>query len=60
MICRTLEPRGSSVLTALSGEKGLALAEDRGSAFDLVLTDLHLADMSGRDIAQVLGQMQVG
>jgi DNA-binding response OmpR family regulator len=56
MICRTLEPRGASVLTALSGEKGLALAEDRGSALDLVLTDLHLADMSGRDIAQVLGQ----
>jgi DNA-binding response OmpR family regulator len=56
MICRPLEPRGSSVLTALSGESGLALAEDRGSDLNLVLTDLHLADMSGRDIALVLAQ----
>jgi DNA-binding response OmpR family regulator len=56
LICQTLEPSGSTVMTALTGDIGLSLVEERGSTVDLVLTDLHLVDMSGRDLAAVLGQ----
>jgi CheY-like chemotaxis protein len=56
IIQRTLEPLGSTVLLARSGDQGLALAEERGASLDLVLTDLDMADVSGRDIALVLGQ----
>jgi CheY-like chemotaxis protein len=56
VIQRTLEPLGSTVLTARTGDRALAVAEERGPALDLVLADLHLTDMSGRDVGRVLGQ----
>lgn len=45
-----LKREGYTVVTALSGGKGLALFRER--YFDTVITDLNMPDLSGWDIAR--------
>ncbi len=49
-----LESRGYGVLAATNGREALAIAEERGDAIDLLVTDLVMPDMSGRELADVL------
>ena len=41
---------GYSVSQAENGEKALQLFEQTGGTFELLLTDLHMPEMSGRDL----------
>ena len=51
---RVLDRRpGIALLSAMQGRRGLELARDHRP--DLILLDLHLPDMSGRDVLAALG-----
>jgi CheY-like chemotaxis protein len=56
LISESLVPLGSTVLESRTGLQALELAEERGQEIDVVLTDLHLGDVSGREMALVLRQ----
>jgi len=47
---RVLEREGHTVVLADSGDAGLAILERRGQDFDLVLTDLVMPRMGGREM----------
>jgi len=51
---RTLEVRGYAVLTAGDGEEALRLAATRLAEVDLLLTDVAMPGMDGRDLARRL------
>jgi two-component system cell cycle sensor histidine kinase/response regulator CckA len=44
---RALQSRGYTVLTAETGERALAIVEDKGSEIDLVLSDVVMPEMDG-------------
>jgi two-component system cell cycle sensor histidine kinase/response regulator CckA len=51
LITKILSPRGYQLLTATSGEEALALATTVDTDIDLLLTDVVLPEMNGRDLA---------
>jgi signal transduction histidine kinase/CheY-like chemotaxis protein len=51
-----LQNAGHRVLLASDGEQGLALAHDHGDAIDLVLTDLVMPGISGRQVGAELAR----
>lgn len=53
-VCRTLSRRGYKVLQAGSGEDALRLCEQYPEDIAMVLTDVVLTGMSGRDLADAL------
>ncbi|MBX3160514.1 MAG: response regulator [Deltaproteobacteria bacterium] len=55
---RTLRNAGYTVLSASSGKDALALAAAHRGALDLVLTDIVMPGMSGRDLARELEQVR--
>jgi two-component system response regulator HydG len=54
---RTLRAAGYGVQSAASGEEGFDLA--RGGAFDVILSDMRMAGMSGLDILRQLRDLRV-
>lgn len=52
----TLRTAGFAIYTARSGQEGLRLALDR--AFDLILLDLMMPDLSGFDLMRSLRELQ--
>ena len=52
--CRTLERLGFEVLEASDGREALALMRRRGGDVDLVLTDVVMPNMSGRELVEHL------
>jgi two-component system response regulator HydG len=54
---RMLRGAGYTVQTAGSGEEGLTLA--RGNAFDVILSDMRMPDISGIDVLQKLREQRV-
>jgi CheY-like chemotaxis protein len=52
----TLERLGYAVLEAVDGESGLALAEEQGDTIDVVMTDLMMPGIAGREFAERLAQ----
>ena len=51
---RALEPRGYTILEAANGEAALAALAAHNGDVDLLLTDVVMPDMSGRQLAEVL------
>jgi nitrogen-specific signal transduction histidine kinase/ActR/RegA family two-component response regulator len=53
-VCAVLEAQGYRVLVAASGAEALEIAERQGHAIDLLLTDVIMPKMSGREVADAL------
>ncbi|MCF7905344.1 MAG: PAS domain S-box protein [Candidatus Marinimicrobia bacterium] len=49
-----LEKQGCTVTIADNGEEGLALFKANSSAFDMVITDLSMPEMSGAELGQAI------
>jgi PAS domain S-box-containing protein len=49
-----LQMQGYTVLSAASGKEALSAAEERGAAVDLLLADVVMPDMSGRNLSAKL------
>lgn len=54
MITSTLEPLGYRVLSAVSGSDALQLAVQAGIPIDLVLTDVVMPGMGGRELSEIM------
>jgi PAS domain S-box-containing protein len=57
-IVAALKVYGYRVLTAENGQAALMVVEREGEAIDLVLTDVVMPNMSGRDLAARLAQLR--
>ena len=55
-IRRMLEAENFHVEEAEDGEAGLKLIQERGEAFDLVLTDLSMPGIDGRQVSETLAR----
>lgn len=60
IVARTLESAGYRVVTATSGAEALAIGASHGRPIDLLLTDLHMPEMSGRRLSTELRKTQLG
>ena len=56
MIARTLEAEGYQVREAGDGQEALALLEENAGAVDLIITDLAMPQVSGRELAERVGR----
>jgi two-component system, OmpR family, response regulator MprA len=54
LLRRTLEAEGFHVEEATNGESALRLIQARGEPFDLVLTDLSMPRIDGRQVSETL------
>jgi len=55
---RVLEKHGYTLLLAATGRDGVRLAEQHGSPIDLLVTDVVMPEMGGRELAQHLTTRQ--
>jgi CheY-like chemotaxis protein len=60
LVHRTLQDAGYKVLIASSGAEAVVLAEHTGACIDVLLTDLAMPDMTGRELADRLSGIQPG
>jgi DNA-binding response OmpR family regulator len=58
LVRRRLETEGFHVELASSGEAALTLIQSRKDPFDLVLTDLSMPDIDGRQVSQTLARFR--
>jgi CheY-like chemotaxis protein len=56
LVSRRLESEGFHVEVAQDGESALALVQSREQPFDLVLTDLSMPGIDGRQVSEILGR----
>jgi CheY-like chemotaxis protein len=56
----TLETQGYRVLVAASGPEAVGLAGSHAGRIDLLLTDLIMPDMSGRETAEAVDGLRPG
>ena len=56
ILARTLRVGGYEVLESGSGAEALALCERRGAELDLVVTDVVMPEMNGRELAERLAE----
>lgn len=57
---RILDRHGYRVITALGGGQALAWAEAHRAPIDLLITDVAMPHMDGRQVAEAMGRMQPG
>lgn len=55
LMTKVLERKGYRVLSAADGEAALAMAEEHGGEIDLLIADLVMPGVSGREVAERLG-----
>lgn len=60
LVSRRLEAEGFQVEQADSGETALALVQARVQPFDLVLTDLSMPEIDGRQVSETLARYRPG
>jgi len=60
LACEVLKARGYSVLEAESGLRALEIGEGFGGRIDLLVTDIVMPKMSGRDLAEALVLLRPG
>jgi PAS domain S-box-containing protein len=60
LTCRVLEAEGYTVLCASDGTDALRLVERHGGAIHLLLTDIVMPGMSGRELAEQLAVRRAG
>lgn len=58
MACRMLTDHGFSTLQATSGAEALELVRDYPGEIDLLLTDLRMRKMNGRDLANGIAKVK--
>jgi hypothetical protein len=58
LVQSTLTARGYKVLEAENGESGLRIAEAHGDGIDILITDVVMPGMGGRELAQKLLQIR--
>jgi CheY-like chemotaxis protein len=58
--CRVLLKRGYKVLEAISGDDAIRVATEHGGHIDLLLTDVVMPRMSGRELARHLAGSRPG
>jgi PAS domain S-box-containing protein len=56
MMARTLELEGYEILEASDGQEALELVEGRKEAVDLIITDLAMPQLNGRELADRVGR----
>ncbi|MCU0625213.1 MAG: response regulator [Gemmatimonadaceae bacterium] len=54
LVVRVLERHGWTVASAGSGREALAILEAQGGAFDLMLTDLSMPDVGGKELVDLV------
>jgi CheY-like chemotaxis protein len=60
LVCRTLQAAGYRVLVAEDGERGLAVSRATESPIDLLVTDVIMPRMGGRELASRLAEERPG
>jgi len=60
MAARTLEDEGYAVLAVESGAAALELVERQSDRVSLVLTDVAMAGIDGRELGRRLGELRPG
>jgi CheY-like chemotaxis protein len=60
IVARTLRSDGYLVVTATSGAEGLALGAAHDPPIDLLITDLRMPEMSGRQLSVALRNVRRG
>lgn len=60
VVSRILERNGFRVLVAASGTEALALADHHSATIDVLVTDLLMPDVSGRELAAAVTEMNPG
>ena len=58
LTARILEPLNYTLLTAGSPSEAIALAANHNGEIDLLITDVVMPDMNGRDLSKTLTQTQ--
>jgi PAS domain S-box-containing protein len=59
-VCEFLQSLGYKILAAGSGQQALSLAAQVEEPIDLLITDLVMPKISGRELSQVLGSLRLG
>lgn len=60
IVARMLESDGYRVVTATSGAEALEIGASHDRPIDLLLTDLHMPEMTGRRLSTELRKTQLG
>jgi PAS domain S-box-containing protein len=60
LMCEVLEGQGYTVLKASGGEEALRVSRGHGGAVDLLLTDVVMPGMSGREVASAIAAERPG
>lgn len=59
LVTRMLEPDGYQIVTATSGGEALEISAFRTRPIDLLLTDLHMPGMTGRELSTALRKTEL-